>query len=52
MSCTSTTLRVGESRIDLAFRRSRRSVTVDVKEQSGPLDVLVELTGPRHFSNH
>lgn len=40
-------LRVGEARIDLAFRRSQRTVTVDVKDLTGELDVLVEITAPR-----
>lgn len=44
-------LRVGEACIDLAFRRSQRTVTVDVKELSGELDVLVEIPGPRQLAN-
>lgn len=45
-------LRVGDARVDLQFRRSRRTVTVDVKELSGDLNVIVEIAGSRTRSGH
>lgn len=43
-------LRIGQAQVDLEFRRSRRTVTVDVKEISGDLNIQVEIANHRHFS--
>lgn len=44
-------LRVGQAQVDLEFRRSRRTVTVDVKEISGDLNIQVEIANHRHFDH-